>query len=1249
MEFIKKPHFFLIAVILIKLCLPVFSQSPSFYLNASGINGSNNFSDSGPNNYPVSVNGNPINSSICNNTAVYINGQSSSNYLFSPPNPDFNLGSGDFTIHFWVYLENITSTHAAFDLRSAPGQHVFFIHYPGTGWTFSDRQGPGIIVSQTTPTMMPQVWTHVALVRTGNIFSIYINGCQVATAFSTTSIFNSSGLTIGYSADNFVQFNGYLDEFYIYKGSSLWANNFVVPGCSIFASCISCVAPYTSSVSKLNVKCNGDSTGSITVSSSGGMPPYNYQWSGIAFGQTGPTAIGLPAGTTTVIVTDQSCLSDTQTVIISEPPALLLDVNATDTLICFGENITLTSIVSGGTLPYSYFWSNNSLDSAQIVSPAITTNYTVTVTDSNSCSENKFVQVEVNTLVALYTASDVCKGDTVHLTNNSSSISGSIVSHNWDFGDGTSSAQQSPAYLYDTSGTFNVKLKITSDKGCSDSSTASITIHPNPDAQFFTLNFCDKASILFNDSSSIFSTDTIQSWTWDFGDGSPFSTNQNSSHLYNAIGSYSSKLMVVSNFGCSDSITKTTIVYPKPLSDFINTIVCSNDSTQYTDSSVTASGSISMWFWNFGDGSSISSAQNPAHLYPGAGNYNTTLIVNNSFGCADTIAKPVQINYNPIAGFTFNDICFQDTMHFINTSSVDTSTSIANYLWLFGDAGPTSSLPNPNHYYSNAGTYTVALVVTTVDGCANAFTFPVKVFDTPTSAFTFSNSCLFDSAVFTNTSLDPTMGITSSWSWNFGDGSALNTTVLSPNHLYAAPGNYQVTLITQSSNLGCADTLTDNIIVFPKPVADFNFTDVCLNQLMNFSDSSNVLSGIIAGWVWNFGDGTPIITVQNPSHVYANSGTYLVSLIATTNNSCNDTAVKSVIVHPLPVVQFSRANVCEGSVVAFSNLSTILTTDTIQSQIWNFGDGSAVNSNQNASHLYSTNGSYSVQLFVISSFGCGDSVSKITIINPNPVVNFISNDTIGCEPLCVNFQNLSSIPTGLNVSQQWNFGDSSPINTSQNPNYCYSNDSLYSQNSFMVSLIVTSDSGCVTTRIENNYITVFPNPNAAFTATPTIATITDPVISFTNLSSGTNYWNWNLGDTDTSSSFMPLPHAYADIGNYTIALITSNQFNCTDTAFQTIVIEPDFLFYIPNAFTPDGDGVNDTFIGKGVFIKEFEMTIFDRWGNLIYKTTDINKPWDGKANRGNEIAQGDVYIYVVKIIDIKDKSHGFKGVVTLLK
>ncbi|MES2138425.1 MAG: PKD domain-containing protein [Bacteroidota bacterium] len=707
---------------------------------------------------------------------------------------------------------------------------------------------------------------------------------------------------------------------------------------------------------------------------------------------------------------------------------------------------------------------------------------------------------------------------------------------------------------------------------------------------------------------------------------------------------------VVDVDSCLDTLSVIITRNPDPIAKFGNTTVCNNTATQFTDSSSTSAGSISTRSWNFGDASPINTSQNPSHLYANAGNYNVTLIVHNNFGCGDTITKLVQVYYNPVAGFTYSNVCLGDTMYFSNTSSVHNSTSITGYLWAFGDGSPNSNSISPAHYYSIPGTYSVTLVTTTANVCTDVENNTVKAFDAPASAFAFSDICLLDSAMFINTTINPTMGSTANRSWDFGDGSPLNTSLLSPHHLYATPGTYQVTLTSYSSNLACPDTLSDSITVFPMPVANFSFTNVCLNQVMNFNDLSTVASGTIASRSWNFGDGTSPNGNPNPSHIYANPGTYAVTLIVTTNNSCKDTITKNVVVHPLPVVQFSRVNVCDGSVVPFTDLSSILSTDNIQSRAWDFGDGSPVINNQNASHIYPNAGSYAVQLLVTSNFGCVDSISKTSIVNPNPLVDFTSNDTAGCERLCINFVDSSSIATGANnTSWIWNVGDGSPVINLKDPVHCYINDSVYSPVSFNVTLTVTSDSGCTSTLSKTNYITVYPNPNATFTVQPEVTTITDPIISITDLSTGAYYWNWNFGDGDTSSTFNPAPHTYQDTSTYTITLITSTQYNCIDTAYQTIIIEPDFMFYIPNAFSPNDDGINDFFSGKGTFVGVYEMAIFDRWGNLIFSSDDITKPWDGKANKGAIIAQGDVYIYSIKITDFKKRKHIYKGIVTLVR
>jgi gliding motility-associated-like protein len=702
--------------------------------------------------------------------------------------------------------------------------------------------------------------------------------------------------------------------------------------------------------------------------------------------------------------------------------------------------------------------------------------------------------------------------------------------------------------------------------------------------------------------------------------------------------------------GCVTSSNTTIVVNPRPQAAFRSTTVCVGNATQLTDSSSTSVGTITNWIWNFGDGSSLNTMQSPIHPYALAGNYNVKLIVNNNFGCIDSITKPVHVHYQPIVGFTHADVCFRDTVFFSDTSSVVPPASITSYLWAFGDGSSTSNLQNPRHYYSSAGTYSVTLVVTTSDGCSNVTNIPVNIYAAPHSSFTFNNNCFSDSSLFVNSSQNPQQGTISSWSWNFGDTSPLQTTVWNPSHLYTSAGNYSITLITHSSNLGCADTLKDTIMVYPKPIANFGFTDVCLNQASNFYDSTTVSNGNITAWAWDFSEGPPSV-VQHPSHTYANSGMYSISLISTTNNGCKDTITKNEIVHPLPNVLFNTTNVCEGNTSSYTDFSAISanpTNDVIQSWSWNFGDSTSA-AIQNPSHLYAAAGSYSVQLLVASSFGCAKSANKTVVVNPNPTVSFTAADTLGCEPLCTLFHNLSSIVSGQNAYGLWYFGDGDSVSSLQDVLHCYINDSVSLPVSYTPVLKITSDSGCVSTGLKNNYITVFPKPEARFTVQPGITTIANPVISITNVSIGGNFWNWNFGDTATSFVFNPISHTYADTGVYNITLITSTLHNCIDTAYQTIIIEPNFTFFIPNAFTPDGDGINDTFTGTGTFINQFEMSIFDRWGNLIYKTDDINKPWDGKVNRGNETAERDSYVYVMKVTDFKMTKHNYRGIVTLVR
>lgn len=701
--------------------------------------------------------------------------------------------------------------------------------------------------------------------------------------------------------------------------------------------------------------------------------------------------------------------------------------------------------------------------------------------------------------------------------------------------------------------------------------------------------------------------------------------------------------------GCSNFTTVTVIVNPKPGAIFGSTKVCQGLASQFTDTSTTSSGTITSWIWVFGDGDSLNGNQNPVHIYTGPGNYNATLIAGNNFGCFDTITKVVEVYPNATAGFTHADVCFTDTMQFANTSTVTPPATITSYAWSFGDGSAASNAVSPKHYYTVAGNYSVKLVATTNNGCSDSTAVSVNVFDPPVAAFTLINTCLSDAAALTNTSISPSLGSLGGWQWDFGDGSSLDTSTSNPGHMYAAAGNYEVTLISYSSNMGCADTLKDSVTVFPMPVADFAVEDVCLNQQSEFYDSSDVTGAAIATWQWTLGDASSS-AVQNPTHTYSAAATFACTLIVTSSDGCKDTVVKNTIVHPLPAVQYTNSTVCEGLASEFTDASVIASNpsnDVIQFWFWSFGDSSPTAITQNSSHTYASAGSYPVELIAVTDFGCVDSITNTVTVNPLPIVAFSSPDTMDCQPLCTSFQSTSFVNNGTISSWFWDFGDNA-TSSSQDAPHCYTNTTPAAL-SFSPTLTVTSNNGCTGSLTLNNYITVLPQPVAQFTITPQIVNISDPIIFISNTSAFAGICSWNFGDTQTSIQEEPYSHMYADTGSYTITLIASNQYTCADTAFQTVIVEPDFLFYIPNAFTPNDDGSNDSFSGKGLFIKEYEMFIFDRWGNRIYDTKSMDKPWNGRVDNKSEPAMQDVYVYSINITDFKNIKHNYKGIVTLVR
>jgi gliding motility-associated-like protein len=228
------------------------------------------------------------------------------------------------------------------------------------------------------------------------------------------------------------------------------------------------------------------------------------------------------------------------------------------------------------------------------------------------------------------------------------------------------------------------------------------------------------------------------------------------------------------------------------------------------------------------------------------------------------------------------------------------------------------------------------------------------------------------------------------------------------------------------------------------------------------------------------------------------------------------------------------------------------------------------------------------------------------------------------------------------VNWLWDFGDGN-LTYTQNPIHTYDDPG-----SFYVSLTVTSSYGCTMSDTLNYPIVVYPHPEAEFSPEPPVTSIYQPGIQFHDLSTGALYWDWDLGDNETSILQEPY-HEYPDTGTYTVTLVAINSYGCRDTAVHDIRINGETTTFIPNAFTPNGNANNDVFMPYMSGVVEFEMIIFDRWGNLIFKTTKQTEGWNGRVGNTGEPCQQDVYVYKITTKDLKYNGHQYIGHVTLVR
>ena len=952
-----------------------------------------------------------------------------------------------------------------------------------------------------------------------------------------------------------------------------------------------------------------------------------------------PTHSYAAPGTYTVTLTTTSNLSCVNTVshivhVYPEPTVSFAPNTGTQCLLNNNFVFANSSSVSGGTLTYQWTFG----DGATSTSTSPSHSYTqpgayavhLVVTTNNGCKDSLTQSVVVapmpNMLIAVNNISQCFHANSVSFTN-SSTIATGTMSWQWNFGDGATSTQFSPAHSYAAPGTYNVVVTATSDKGCVDTRNYTVTINPQPVVSFApntgTQCLLNNNFVFANSSSVSGGTLTYQ---WTFGDGGT-STSASPSHTYTQPGTYAVHLVVTTNNGCKDSLTQSVIVAPMPnmLIAANNIVQCFHaNSVSFTNSSTIATGTMS-WQWNFGDGAT-STQYSPTHSYATPGTYNVVVTATSDKGCVDTRNFAVVINPQPVVSFAPNtgtQCLLNNNFVFANSSSVSGGT--LTYQWTFGDGG-TSTSAAPSHTYTQPGTYAVHLVVTTNNGCKDSLTQSVVVAPMPNMSIAVNNivQCFHaNSVAFTNSSTIATG--TMNWAWNFGDGAT--SAQYSPTHSYATPGTYNV-VVTATSDKGCVDTRNFSVVINPQPVVSFSpntGTQCLLNNNFVFANSSSVTSGTIS-YQWTFGDGATS-TSAVPSHSYTQPGTYAVHLVVTTNNGCKDSLTQSVVVAPMPNVQVAGNNNMQcvnGNNFTFSNNSTILTGS--MTWHWDFGDG--ITSTQfNPVHNYTTPGNYIVTITATSDKGCMDTKTINITVYSKPVISFAPNNAAQCfRNNNFIFTNNSNISSGT-LTYQWNFGDGQ-TSTQAAPSHSYAQPGTYP-----VKLLVISNNGCRDSLTQS--VIVAPMPTALFGVTNSAQCLNGNSFSFSNnstLSSGNPGWHWDFGDGTISTAQSP-SHIYATAGSYSVQLIATSPSGCADT-----ISHPVNVYAKPTvAFT--AQPVTLCLFGNNT---HFNNTSSINPGSLTYKW------WFGDGDTSTLASPAHVYTaadsYNVKLLTVSD--HGCRDSVT---
>ena len=882
----------------------------------------------------------------------------------------------------------------------------------------------------------------------------------------------------------------------------------------------------------------------------------------------------------------------------------------------------------------------------------------------------------------------------------------------------SSSVVQSVQHTYHTGvqDTFHVKLYASNDCGI-DSSVYNIIVSPNTIIPAFGVNGTEATGCAPHLVHFINHSYGATFFMWNFGDGNLLTTTKNIDtvvHTYTAAGTYTVSLEATN--GCSDSTTYFTVnVFASPVADF-NTIpstTCIGDSISFTNLTNAANS----YQWNFGD-NNTSLLTNPLYAYKSAGTFNVQLIATRIYQplgntCSDTVNKSVVITAQKTGAFNVSSssgTCVPLVETFTNQSLPSTLTT-----WNFGD-GQTGTSDIVTHTYGSPGTYTINMVATTSGGCAYVASQNI-VITAPSGTWTYDHGFIcnatsvhFEATVQNTDSLQ--------WNFGDGTTETTTSGIIYHSYQQAGKYLPIVYLKTKAGCVVPLPGIDTIYVDYIKAGFKYVQQNLCGSTDITFTDTSRAYYGL-SQWEWNFGDATTSTLQNPPSHTYTLSNTWNIQLVAISNSGCTDTAKLSLNVHvnSVPVISSIQSNSTGCTNQPISYVAYIASIDPITNYNWAFSAGGS-DKGQSVTYYYSSPGTYTATLTALTSNGCSTSATSSQIVigltppvtvgqrTPTPIclgnklpLTVVGADSYSWTPLN---SNLSCYTCANPVASPLT---STTYYVTGTTNNCSAQDTVTVTVIQPTHLVVPSSlEMCIGQTKEivasgaanykwSSYPTITPTNTSTVTVDPTATTVYQ-VIGYDsyNCFSDTAYVTVNVGAYPTVN--LGRDTVYLAGSNITLSPTVTNGpistwfwspstgLSCSDCATPVATITNNVCYsvtatneygcsgsdsicirsfcensevFIPDAFTPDGDGINDILMVRASGIKLVKrFIIFNRWGQVVFEKTNFppNEPsygWDGRMKGTNTMASTDVYVYMCDVVCDNGVAFSYKGNVAILK